>query len=161
MYLKSTPTISADQEPIRRQAKEIVGDETKPLKVSELLEHWVFRHLRKTTAANASTALDVLKTLAGDCTEHTLLFLALARASGIPARRVGGVVYGGGNPPLFAWHAWAEIHDGSQWVSIDPTWDQVFVDATHLKLSEGSDDWSWVNVVGSLKIKILDFTSKK
>ena len=35
----------------------------------------------------------------------------------------------------FNWHAWAEIHDGRQWLSMDPTWNEVQVDATHLVLS--------------------------
>src|SRR5205807_1297290 len=82
-------------------------------------------------------ARPVLENKAGDCTEHTLLFVALARAAGLPAREVGGVAYVGGDEPAFGWHAWAEVHDGSQWVAVDPTWGQVFVDATHIKFSEG------------------------
>ena len=34
--------------------------------------------------------------------------------------------------------------DGTQWVSVDPTWDEVYVDATHIKFSEGSQDYGWI-----------------
>ena len=96
--------------------------------------------------------LQILDNRAGDCSEHALLFVALARAAGIPAREVGGLAYPGDEPPLFGWHAWAEIHDGSQWVSVDPMWNQVYVDATHIKLTEDVSDLSWFNVVGRLKL---------
>ena len=59
---------------------------------------------------------------------------------------------------MFGWHAWAEIHDGRQWVSVDPAWDQVFVDATHIRFSSGSDDLSWIGVIGSLKLRVVEFT---
>ena len=87
----------------------------------------------------------------------TLLFVALARALDIPAREVSGVMYMGEGQPAFGWHAWAEIHDGHQWISIDPTWDESYVDATHLAISEKSNDWSWVNAVGRMKFHVLKF----
>jgi hypothetical protein len=70
---------------------------------------------------------------------------------------VGGLAYVRASKPLLGWHAWAEIHDGHQWVSVDPTWDQYFVDATHIKLSEGSQDSAWTNIAGKVKVKVLDF----
>ncbi len=153
-YLRATPSIQSDSEIIRRQAKRIVGREQDPIKAATLLAKWVHKNLKQTMAANASTALDVLDNKAGDCTEHALLFVTLARAAGLPAREVGGVAYVN-RPPLFGWHAWAEVHDGRQWVTVDPTWDQVYVDATHVKFSEGSEDMAWANVVGKLKFKVV------
>jgi len=101
----------------------------------------------------------VLDSMAGDCTEHTLLFVSLARAAGLPAREVGGVAYTSLDPSLFGWHAWAEVHDGRQWVTIDPTWHQVYVDATHVTFSD-SDDLGWLNVLGKVKFKVLKFEKK-
>ena len=63
--------------------------------------------------------------------------------------------------PLFGWHAWAEIHDGRQLVSIDPTWDEVYVDGTHIKMSEGNDDMAWTNVAGKLKLEVLEVKKRK
>jgi hypothetical protein len=67
-----------------------------------------------------------------------------------------GVAYGENDHPLFGWHAWAEIHDGKQWVSIDPTWHEVYVDATHIAFSQNERDWSWINVLGTLKFKVVE-----
>jgi hypothetical protein len=155
-HTRATPKIQSDHAAIRKQALAIVGKEKDPLKVATLLSKWVYLKVRKTYAANADNALAVLDHLAGDCTEHSLLFVALARAAGLPAREVGGLAYvRSGGKPMFGWHAWAEVHDGSQWVTIDPTWDEVYVDATHIKFSEGAEDMAWVNVAGKLKIKVV------
>lgn len=153
--LAATPSVQCDEERVCRLARQIVGQEKDPDRAGRLLEKWVHKHLRKTMAANASTAVQVLDNLAGDCTEHTLLFVTLARAAGIPAREVGGLAYPDAEDPVFGWHAWAEIHDGRQWVSVDPTWGEFFVDATHIKFQEGSDDLAWMNVAGKIKLHVL------
>jgi hypothetical protein len=159
-FLKATATVQADHEAIRKLAREAAGGATNAVEQATRLERWVYEHVNQKMAANASTALAVLHNRAGDCTELTLLFLALARSLGIPAREVGGIVFLNAEEPIFGWHAWAEIHDGHQWVSVDPTWDQVYVDATHLKLSEGSEDLAWLNVLGKLTIHIVKFTRR-
>ncbi|MCX7701928.1 MAG: transglutaminase-like domain-containing protein [Gemmataceae bacterium] len=150
-YLSSTPTIQSDHEKLKTLASRIVGEEADPLRKAERIKNWVYQRLRKTMASNSSTALGVLDSLAGDCTEHTLLFVSLARAAGIPAREVTGVAHVDG---LFGWHAWAEIHDGHQWVSVDPTWDELFVDATHIVFSQDSQDNAWLNVLGKVRFKV-------
>ncbi len=159
--LQATPAMQADSEKIRALAKEIVGDEKDPLKVATKLERWVYKNLRKTYDANADDALTVLENKAGDCTEHTLLFTTLARAAGIPAREVGGVVYVGGDKPSFGWHAWSEVHDGKQWVTVDPTFNQVNIDPTHIKFSEGAEDQAYLNVAGKLKVKVVNVEKRK
>ena len=159
--LRATANIQSDHEKIRDQAKEIVGDEKDPVKAATKIEKWVYKTLRKTYDANAEDALTVLENKAGDCTEHTLIFTALARAAGIPAREVGGVVYVGGDKPSFGWHAWAEIHDGTQWVTVDPTFNQMYIDPTHIKFSEGSEDQTYLNVAGKLKVKVVNVEKKK
>ncbi len=159
--LRATASMQSDHETLRKLAKEIVGDEKEPLKAATRIEKWVYKTLRKTYDANADDALTVLENKAGDCTEHTLLFTALARAAGIPAHEVGGLVYAGGDKPSFGWHAWAEIHDGSQWVTVDPTFGQVNVDPTHIKFSEGSEDQAYLNVAGKLKMKVVKVELKK
>jgi hypothetical protein len=156
-FLKATATVQADHEVIRKLAREVAGGATNVVEQATRLEHWIYEHISQKMAANASSAVAVLNNRAGDCTELTLLFLALARSLGIPTREVGGIVFLNAEEPIFGWHAWAEVHDGHQWVSVDPTWDQVYVDATHLKLSEGSEDLAWLNVLGKLTIHIVKF----
>jgi len=64
------------------------------------------------------------------CMEFTDLFIAIARAAGIPARRVVGYAYTN-NPKLRplslvsdVLHAWPEYYDRELkvWVPVDPTW---------------------------------------
>lgn len=64
------------------------------------------------------------------CTEFTDVFIAIARAAGIPARRNVGYAYTN-NPKLRplslvsdVLHAWPEYYDRERqiWVPIDPTW---------------------------------------
>ena len=64
------------------------------------------------------------------CMEFTDLFIALARAAGIPAREVNGFAYTE-NPkiqPLSlvndVLHAWPEYYDYEKgvWIPVDPTW---------------------------------------
>lgn len=76
--------------------------------------------------------LDVLSGRKGDCSEHSALFVTLARAAGIPAREVSGLAYAGDKDPKFGLHGWAEVVIDGKWVPVDPTWNQVEVDATHV-----------------------------
>jgi hypothetical protein len=160
-YLSTSPRLQSDHKAVRDLAKKIVGAASDPMEKTRRIEKWVYKKLEKSYRDNADTALGVLERKAGDCTEHSLLFVALARAAGLPAREVGGVAYENSAKPKFAWHAWAEIHDGHQWISVDPTWDQVYVDGTHIKMSEGDKDMAWVNVVGGLSFKLVKLDKKK
>jgi transglutaminase-like putative cysteine protease len=158
-FLRSTPSVQSDDADILALARQIVGSQTDPVRMSGLIVDWIDRNLSKAHDSGASTATAVLAQRSGDCTEHALLFTALARAAGIPARQVGGIIYVEDPEPLFGWHAWAEIHDGRGWVTVDPTWRQVRVDPTHVQFtfpSEQSDedDYGWVQVLGKLKIKV-------
>ncbi|HJY98983.1 MAG TPA: transglutaminase-like domain-containing protein [Patescibacteria group bacterium] len=64
------------------------------------------------------------------CMEYTDLFIAIARAAGIPAREVNGFAYTE-NPDLQplglvadVLHSWPEYYDSQKgaWIPIDPTW---------------------------------------
>jgi Transglutaminase-like superfamily len=158
---EATPTVQADHPRVKELAKKVVGDEKDLHKAAGLIKDWVHKNMKQTLSANATTTLEVLDTRAGDCTEHSLLFVSLARAAGLPAREVGGLAYVPLPRPTFGWHAWAEFHDGRQWVTVDPTWDQLLVDATHITFSTSSDDWSWLEVLGKLKFKVIESEKKK
>lgn len=155
-FTGATLRIQSDHGTIRHLARKIAGRQRKPLEVVRRLKVWVYRNIRDSYSSNTESALTVLKNRAGDCTEHTLIFVALARSLGIPAREVGGLVYDNTEKPGFYWHAWAEIHDGKGWVSVDPTWNEVFVNATHIKMASDRTDSSWMQILGQLKIRILN-----
>jgi hypothetical protein len=160
-YTRTTPRFQCDQDQVKALAKKVVGDEKDALKAARRAQVWVYKTLRKSYSDNADTALEILDSKAGDCTEHSLLFVSLCRAAGVPAREVGGLAFTPGDSPMFGWHAWAEVHDGHQWVSVDPTWNQVYVDGTHLKMSTGDRDLAWTNVLGTLKIKVVEVKPRR
>lgn len=151
-YTSPTPSIQSSQKKVKALAKKIVGAETDPLKQADLLKSWVYMNLRKTMACNSTTTLGVMENMAGDCTEHSLLFVSLARAIGLPARELTGVAH---VDNIFGWHAWAEIHDGHQWVSVDPTWNELYVDATHVVFCNDTQNHSWLNVLGRVSFKAI------
>ncbi len=154
-FTATSPRLCCDSEKVKAAVKEVLGDEKDASKVGRRLASWVNAELKKSYADNADNALDVLDRKAGSCVQHSLLFVALCRAAGVPAREAGGVAYIKAGKPRLGWHAWAEYHDGKQWVSVDPTWGQQRVDGTHLKLSEGERDMAWANVVGKLGVKVV------
>jgi len=56
----------------------------------------------------------------GNCTDFHSLFIALARARGIPARFTIGFPLGApGSGPIAGYHCWAEFYAGGVWVPID------------------------------------------
>ena len=83
---------------------------------------WVSTHLTYTGYDRIDRgALYALTEKKGDCTEYALLFTALCRANGIPARSVLGYISNDNNmlrPSAF--HNWAEFLSGKVWQIADP-----------------------------------------
>jgi len=81
-------------------------------------------------------ATETLESGAGDCTEHSVLFSALAKASGIPTRLVDGVVVADGR---IGYHEWVEVFiAGEGWRPVDPTFGEPVAGPNRLKLAVGS-----------------------
>ncbi|MCP4576863.1 MAG: transglutaminase domain-containing protein, partial [Deltaproteobacteria bacterium] len=121
--------IESDHHAITKKAHEIAGDIRDPVIAAKKLLEWVHGNVEKRPVISVPSAAEVLKTMVGDCNEHAVLLAALLRASGIPARLCVGLVYARG---MFLYHAWCEIYVG-QWVSADPTFNQIPADVSHLK----------------------------
>jgi len=133
-YLMASPFIQSKNEKIQKKAKEIVGKEKDLLRCSKLLCQWVFENLKnKNYQIIYAPALEVLKNLEGDCSEHTTLFITLARSLGIPARGVVGLLYSE-KDKAFAFHLWAEVFVG-EWFGLDPTLGLSYVTPAHLAIS--------------------------
>ena len=79
--------------------------------------------------------LALVTTPRGDCTEFADLFTTLARSAGFSARTVFGLAYSETPDPAFAFHAWNEVEIDGRWTAVDPTWNQMHVDATHIPLA--------------------------
>jgi len=153
--LAATPFIQSDHPDIVALAKRIVGEETDARRRVNRLADWVFENLKKDYSAALSSALDVLQTRSGDCSEHTILFVALCRAAGIPAEEVAGVVYGRGFGG-FLYHAWARVYVG-EWVEVDPTFNETTVNASHIVFVVGplESQVAVVNLIGGVKLRYV------
>jgi hypothetical protein len=152
-FLQPTAFMQSDHPRITTLAARIIGAETNAMKATVKLKDWVYRELAKEPTVSIPNALEVLQAKKGDCNEHTILFNALARAAGIPAKTVVGVVYLRG---AFYYHAWSEIWLG-KWVSLDSVLDQFPADVTHVKFLEGEIDRQIdiLQLIGNLKIEIM------
>ena len=131
--LASEPLVQSDDPRIQAQARQIAGRERRAGPAAELLTHWVYRNLKKEITISVPSAVQVLEDRSGDCNEHTVLYVALARSLGLPARTAAGLVYLRGR---FYYHAWPEVWLG-RWVAVDPTFDQFPADASHLRFVIG------------------------
>lgn len=133
-FLKSTVYVQSDDESIKQQAKEIIGTETNSWQAAQLICRWVYGKIwNKSLKVGFGSAKQTLESLEGDCTEHTVLFIALARAVGIPSRICAGLVY---HRDAFYYHFWPEVYVG-KWISMEPTLGQIQADATHIQLAGG------------------------
>jgi len=152
-YLAASTHLQSDHPDLRAQAKKIVGDQRDPLEKAKLIYDWVYKNVDKKLTISLPSALDVLRTMRGDCNEHTYLFVALARAAGLPASIKVGVAY---HQDAFYYHAWPAVYVG-EWMEMDPTWGQLTVDATHLALVEGelASQVKLVKVMGQLRIEVV------
>ncbi|MBI4838085.1 MAG: transglutaminase domain-containing protein [Nitrospirae bacterium] len=132
-YLSATPLIQSEDPRIKKLAREIVGSEENSLKAARLLYEWVFNNIKKTPSITIPSAVDVLNAKKGDCNEHTTIYVALARAIGLPSQMLVGLVYRQG---AFYYHAWPEVFAG-KWIAMDPTLGEFPVDAKYIMLISG------------------------
>ena len=134
-------------------ARQIAGTERNPRIVAERINSWVHDSLKKQITFGVPNALQVLQARTGDCNEHTQLFVALARAAGLPARIAAGLAYVDGK---FFYHAWPEILL-DDWVAVDPTFGQFPADAAHLRFVIGgvARQTELLRLMGNLKIDVL------
>lgn len=153
--LEETAEIQHNHPMIKALAREIVQKDWTSWRAALEINDWVYKNLDKVLEDSVS-ALDALQKRKGECQSHTNLFVALARAAGIPARVVNGLVYSS-EFKGFAYHAWPEVYV-DQWRSLDPTLGQAVADATHIKLAKGDEagPLKLLEFMGKLKIQILE-----
>jgi hypothetical protein len=156
-YLEESAEVQSRHPMIRALAREIIGDTQNDWQVAQDINHWVHNNLEK-ELVDTVTALDALHERRGECQSHTYLFTALARAAGIPTRVVNGLVYSK-EYTGFLYHAWPEVYVG-EWRALDPTFGQNVVDATHIKLTEGTKEgpFGLMEFVGKVEI---DWTTRR
>lgn len=157
-WIGPEPLIQTRDPRIQAQARQITdrhltGRSRDYVRAAEVLNEWVHDNLDKRLSVSVPSAVQVLETRRGDCNEHTVLYVALARAAGIPARTATGLVYSGGS---FYYHAWPEVYLNG-WVAVDPTFGQFPADAAHLRFAIGglARQMELVKLIGRLQLEVI------
>jgi len=123
---------------IQAAAKKAAGEETDPVNkakkiysyvASKLYYDWARANDRNYKFMDAS---EILKVGKGVCADYAILYTALLRANGIPARVAGGIpvtlILGEKNKTLDIGHAWVEVKlPGYGWLPIDITQEEGFM----------------------------------
>jgi transglutaminase-like putative cysteine protease len=112
--------IESDHPAIRRAAAKL--RESDAFKTITAVFRWVATNVRYSGYASQDRgALYALEHKKGDCTEYMDLFVALCRANGLPARRIGGYI-SPQNAVLKArdYHNWGEFYESGTWQIADP-----------------------------------------
>jgi hypothetical protein len=129
--------IDSDNPDIEDLSRRIIGNETSPIKIAGLLYNHIVRNLyydydraedREYEFMNASEILEIGK---GVCSDYSILYTAMLRSVGIPARLAAGIpvytiLYETGKE-IDVGHAWVEIKiPGYGWVPVDITTEENF-----------------------------------
>lgn len=153
-YVSPEPLIQSKDDDLFLLAYKVQHFQHEPKIVAEELNTWVHDSIAPRVTFGVPSALEVLKTRVGDCNEHTQLYVAMARAIGLPTRIAAGLAYVDGK---FYYHAWPEVFLGD-WVAVDPTFGQFPADAAHLRFTIGGLErqTSLLRLMGNLKIDVLE-----
>lgn len=156
LFLKGTAMMPLDGI-VKETVDKIIGQETNPLEKARLIYNWVTANMERDNSVigcgiGDAKAILTSGKLSGKCTDISSVFVALARAAGIPAREMFGIRLGAPSAALApyskgafgsadasglanisgAQHCRAEFYlAGFGWVPCDPA------DVTKMRLAEG------------------------
>lgn len=162
-YLSETPYEALKDERLIQASRAATEGSADAWEAATRINKFVYRHIKNKSLAQAfSTANEALESREGDCTEHAVLFSALAKIAGIPTRLATGLVYVGSKEGIFGYHEWVEVWVG-KWIPMDPTFGQDLADPTHIKFSQGISDAEGLReagiaaaaLFGDLELKVI------
>ena len=155
--LAAEPLIQSDDPEIQARARSAVSGvfrRRNPKVVAERLTGHVYNSLEKKITFSVPSARHVMEAEEGDCNEHTVFYVALARSLGLPTRTAVGLAYVDG---AFYYHAWPEVWMGD-WMAVDPTFGQSPADAGHIRFVVGglAQQVEIARLIGRLEIEVLE-----
>ena len=122
VYTSSDAAIPSDTPEIQTLSKDITGSETNPYKKALLLYNYIldnFTLLQEIQPANIQP-VNMLTSLQGDCYDFAIIYCALARAAGIPAIPISGILADSQKGSRTHW--WCEIYfENFGWFPVDPS----------------------------------------
>jgi len=170
-YLKADKYWEVENATIQSKAKELKTVQEIYKFVTRTLKY-NYDRLKQENSERFGAARALQETNNAICTDYTDLFVALARAAGIPARELEGFAYTdnantrptrvGGLDATNVLHAWPEYYDmgKKRWVAVDPTWESTTggvnyfdkLDTNHFVLAIHGASSVWPIPAGGYKI---------
>jgi transglutaminase-like putative cysteine protease len=156
-FLRATPLTVADEAIICLARRAAVGGDAIEQLHGLMLgvhENLAYEPGHTDTGTTAAVALERGR---GVCQDHAHVFIAAARALGIPARYVSGyLLSGNGADAPDAGHAWAEAFiEGLGWVGFDAA-NGICPDETYVRIGVGLDYWATAPVRGVRRGKAVE-----
>jgi hypothetical protein len=151
-------TYTAERDPhllftpaIRELSEKIIGDEKDTYQILKKIFGYISENYPWASAREYSTIKNipeyVINHQHGDCGQVTLLFMALARYNGIPARWQSGWMLHPGEVNL---HDWCEIYlEGMGWVPVDQSFGRRDTDEKDIK-------WFYLGGIDAYRLIIND-----
>lgn len=164
-WLEATFLVDHDQPAVVALRDELRASRptARDIGVAELVEY-VGTRVEAVRGQGWEPASLTARSLRGDCTEHAVLTVALARSMGIPARVVVGmVIVPPGTQYAALGHAWAEVRDGDHWTIADAALGPLAGQARYVALGLLEDESTGflLSLVGTLtawvsRVVVLD-----
>jgi len=122
-YLLDDEKYQINSPVIQKTIKQVVGNEKNPYWIMRKLHQYLIAHLHYVMDGAWDTAPTVITNGHGSCSEYTFVFIALCRATGLPARYVGSTW--DRNEFTYmddVYHRWVEVYlPNYGWIPTDPT----------------------------------------
>ncbi|TWT39142.1 transglutaminase-like domain-containing protein [Blastopirellula retiformator] len=164
--IAASSLVQVDDPLVQELAAQAKTPDEQTWKLAVELEQLVRQSIEQKDFSQAfASAADVAKSRAGDCTEHSVLLIALLRAHKIPARAAVGLVYYDGKSGRgFAYHMWTEAWINDRWIPLDATLGQGGIGVGHIKIAESDLSGGGAlaaflpvtQVIGNIEIKPIE-----
>jgi hypothetical protein len=155
--LEETNTYCLSHPKVKALAEKAVGDARTPEEKVRRIVDFVNDFVQPTLSATLPSIHDLMEKKKGDCKSYALLVTTLARAAGVPAREVSGLLYIGDDQKAFGGHAWNEVVLNGVWVPVDAVLRQTEVDATHVSFgTEYKAAKNLLTTLGKLSFKVVE-----
>jgi transglutaminase-like putative cysteine protease len=118
-YTAADPQVPAGSDEVVKLARSVVAGERNPYRQARAVYEYLLTRLEPVSSAGDQNPLRSLETRKADAYSYAVLFCALARAVGVPARPVAGYLLERGASA--SRHYWAEFYlETVGWIPVDP-----------------------------------------
>lgn len=162
-YINNSEYITIDPY-IKNKAHQLIAKNKDALETLYNIAEYVRKNMNYSTEfQELKNASWIMENKQGVCSHYAILFIALARSIGIPARFVSGLAYSNKDKTLRE-HAWAEVWLPDQgWIPYDTTFGQYgWLDSSHIVMKKTVDAGSAAveyYYIGNIEIDNLSIKS--